>query len=253
MKGRLMSVTQSDNCFVLMPFGRKANPFPGPSQIDFDRVYEKLVEPAVLKANLKPLRADQEISSGLIHLAMFERLLLCDFAIADLTTANPNVYYELGIRHAVRPWSTVLICGSTSRLPFDIEMSRTYLYAINDRGELSNPQNDIREIQARLEDVRQRIVSNSVTEDSPLFTLLSHEGYGGPDLTKLHATLRNRIDRCNEFEKLRNDIALSDVAHLREIQNRHPPGIIENAPIAVELLTAFRRAADWDDIIALVK
>jgi len=97
-----MSVTQSDNCFVLMPFGRKANPFPGPSQIDFDRVYEKLVEPAVLKANLKPLRADQEISSGLIHLAMFERLLLCDFAIADLTTANPNVYYELGIRHAVR-------------------------------------------------------------------------------------------------------------------------------------------------------
>src|SRR4051812_8615153 len=121
-----MPMLGSDTCFVLMPFGRKANPFPGPSQIDFDIVYEKLIKRAVEAANLKPLRADQEFSGGLIHLSMFERLLLCEYAVADLTTANANVYYELGIRHAVRPWSTVLICGNKSRLPFDVEDLRTW-------------------------------------------------------------------------------------------------------------------------------
>jgi hypothetical protein len=91
-----------------MPFGRKSNLFRDPGQIDFDGIYKHIIGPAVEKAGMKPLRADQEISSGLIHLAIFERLLLCEYAVADLTTANPNVYYELGIRHAVRPWSTVL-------------------------------------------------------------------------------------------------------------------------------------------------
>ena len=48
-------------------------------------------------------------SGGIIHKPMFERLLLCEYAVADLSMANPNVYYELGIRHATRPWSTVLL------------------------------------------------------------------------------------------------------------------------------------------------
>jgi hypothetical protein len=245
---------ESDTCFVLMPFGRKANPFPGPSQIDFDGVYEEMIEPAVRSANLRPLRADQEISSGLIHLAMFERLLLCEYAVADLTTANPNVYYELGVRHAVRPWSTVLICGNKSRLPFDIELSRAYLYAIDDHGSFSSLEGDVSQIRARLEDVRQRRGSNQLMEDSPLFTLLKQQGYDGPDLTKLQANLEDRGDACKELEKIRNEVASGNiaVAHLREIQKKYRPDIIDNAPVVLELLMAYRRAAAWDDMVSLV-
>jgi hypothetical protein len=59
--------------------------------------------PSVVIAGLQPLRADEEVTGGIIHKPMFERLILCEYAVADLTTANANVFYELGVRHAVRP------------------------------------------------------------------------------------------------------------------------------------------------------
>jgi hypothetical protein len=58
------------------------------------------------------------MAGGIIHKPMFERLILCEYAIADLTTANANVFYELGVIHAVRPWSTVLLyTEGTKQLP----------------------------------------------------------------------------------------------------------------------------------------
>ena len=72
-------------------------------------MYQELIKPAIEDAELEPLRADEEMTGGIIHKPMFERLLLCEYAVADLTTANANVFYELGIRHAVRDWSTVMI------------------------------------------------------------------------------------------------------------------------------------------------
>jgi hypothetical protein len=78
-------------CFVLMPFGRKKDPKGGPD-IDFDVIYETAIRPALEDAGLEPVRADLERTGGIIHKAMFERLLLCDYAVADLTTANANVF-----------------------------------------------------------------------------------------------------------------------------------------------------------------
>ena len=86
-------------CFVLMPFGVKKDPSGGPD-IDFDRIYEDAIRPGIEAAGMEPIRADEERTGGIIHQAMFERLLLCDFAVADMTTANANVFYELGVRHA---------------------------------------------------------------------------------------------------------------------------------------------------------
>src|SRR5438067_349813 len=96
-------------CFVLMPFGKK--PTASGAIVDFDAVYGELIAPAIQKAAMEPIRADEEITGGIIHKPMFERLILCDFAVADLTTANATVFYELGVRHAIRPWtwSTVLL------------------------------------------------------------------------------------------------------------------------------------------------
>ena len=93
-------------CFVLMPFGSKKDPGGGPD-INFDRIYEDAIRPAVDAAGMEAIRADEERTDGIIHRAMFERLLLCDFAVADLTTANANVFYELGVRHAARPATTL--------------------------------------------------------------------------------------------------------------------------------------------------
>ena len=108
-------------CFVLMPFGRKTDEVG--RTIDFDRVYNEIIRPGVVAADLEPIRADEETVGGIIHKPMFERLMLRDYAVADLTTANPNVLYELGVRHGIRPHTTLLIfarecdCRLTSR-PF---------------------------------------------------------------------------------------------------------------------------------------
>lgn len=52
---------------------------------------------------------------------MFERLILCEYAVADLTTANANVFSELGVRHAVKPATTMLLFAADgTRLPFDL-------------------------------------------------------------------------------------------------------------------------------------
>jgi hypothetical protein len=85
-------MSQRPLCFVIMPFGRKPDPAGGPA-IDFDRIYRIALEPAIREVGMDPIRADEERTGGIIHKPMFERLLLCDFALADLTTANANVFY----------------------------------------------------------------------------------------------------------------------------------------------------------------
>ena len=83
-------------CFVLMPFGKK--PSNAGTMVDFDAVYEDLIAPAIEESKFEPLRADEEMTGGIIHKPMFERLILCEYAVADLTTANANVFYELGVQ-----------------------------------------------------------------------------------------------------------------------------------------------------------
>src|ERR687889_704780 len=116
-------------CFVLMPFGSKPDPAGGPD-IDFDAVYEGAIKPGIEDADMVPIRADEEKLGGIIHKAMFERLLLCDFAVADLTTSNPNVMYELGVRHAARPRTTLTVYATSSPLPFDVRLLRTQPYRL---------------------------------------------------------------------------------------------------------------------------
>ena len=124
---------RSPLCFVLMPFGKK--PDAAGVQIDFDAVYRDLIAPAIDGAGLQPIRADEEMTGGIIHKPMFERLILCEYAVADLTTANANVFYELGIRHAVRPYSTVLLFAEAgSRLPIEVEPLRAIPYRLSAEG-----------------------------------------------------------------------------------------------------------------------
>ncbi len=151
-------------CFVLMPFGTKRD-FAG-SVVNFDAVYDKLIAPAVIEADLEPIRADEEIVGGIIHKPMFERLILCQYAVADLTTANANVFYELGVRHAVRPYSTVPIFAEGPRLPFDVGPIRAMPYQLTKRGHPTN----IEASRATLSNLLQ--AARKSATDSPVFQLI---------------------------------------------------------------------------------
>ena len=151
-------------CFIAMPFGRKEA---GGRSVEFDAVWQELIAPAIEAADMQPLRADEEQIGGIIHKPMFERLLLCEFAVADLTLANANVFYEIGVRHAARPATTVLIVADEVRLPFDVAMLRTMPYRLGADGRPSHAREDAAKLGDLLKECRAKH-----SKDSPLFQLL---------------------------------------------------------------------------------
>lgn len=152
-------------CFVLMPFGKKMDA--AGRVTNFDSVYEKIIAPAVARAGLEPIRADEEKIGGTIHKPMFERLMLCHYAVADITGANPNVFYELGIRHAMRPRSTVIVFGEGTVLPFDIALVRGISYKTDGAGEPVEAEATLAAIAAQLAAAR-----GNPHDDSPIFQLV---------------------------------------------------------------------------------
>src|SRR5437868_559505 len=102
------STTESGTCFVVMGFGKK-NDFETGRVLDLDQSYHNLIKPAIEAAGLKCIRADEIVHSGLIDVPMYEQLLKADVVVADLSTSNRNALYELGVRHALRPYTTVII------------------------------------------------------------------------------------------------------------------------------------------------
>src|SRR5262245_36474334 len=159
---------QKPLCFVLMPFGKK--PSATGAVIDFDAVHAELIKPAVEAAGLVPVRADEEQAGGIIHKPMFERLILCDYAVADLTTANANVFYELGVRHAVKPATTILLFAATgTRLPFDVTPLRALAYQLGSDGKPAAAEAD----RGRLAEFLAATRADAV--DSPVYQLV--EGF----------------------------------------------------------------------------
>lgn len=131
-----MDAAAMGRAFVVMPFGRKRDA--AGEEIDFDLVYAELIAPALLAAGLQPFRADAETRAGSIHADMFQELLLADLVVADLSIDNPNAFYELGVRHALRDNATVSIFSRQRPwLPFDIIGERSLIYTLRapvDRG-----------------------------------------------------------------------------------------------------------------------
>ena len=101
-------LAENGSCFVVMGFGKKTD-FETGRVLDLDQSYLNLIKPAVEAAGLKCIRADEILHSGLIDLPMYELLLKADVVVADLSTSNRNAIYELGVRHALRPYTTVVI------------------------------------------------------------------------------------------------------------------------------------------------
>jgi tetratricopeptide (TPR) repeat protein len=117
------------HAFVAMPFGTKPDTYGTPT--NFDLIYSGLIKPALERAGLEIIRADEEEGAGDILVDMFQELLMADLVLVDLTADNPNVWYELGVRHALRSRGVVLVNGPRASKPFDIYTNRKYTYALS--------------------------------------------------------------------------------------------------------------------------
>jgi hypothetical protein len=119
---------QKPICFVIMGFGKKTDPLTGNSY-DLDKTYKNIIKPSVIKAGYECVRADEIKDSGLIDKSMYALLMQAELVVADITTYNPNAIYELGIRHAVRPYSTIILKEKKGQLPFDLDHNRMFMYS----------------------------------------------------------------------------------------------------------------------------
>lgn len=158
--------TKPQECFVIMPFGQK--PLPNGRTYDFDKVYRVIITRAIQEAGMRSLRADQTIGSGMIQSDMFQDLRDRPVVLADLSLENPNVFYELGIRHVMSRSGTVLMCRKGTTLPFDVGNQRVVFYdfdgAVLDWEEVENTVNSLK---LALQDASEKL-------DSPVYALLPH-------------------------------------------------------------------------------
>ena len=181
--------------FIIRPFGTK-------NDINFDEVESKLIDPTLNRLNITGRTTMEIRKQGNIRLDMFQKLLTADIVIADISIHNANVYYELGIRHALRGKHTFMIRArgadiKTDEVPFDLKTDRYLGYDSKDPAA---------SIDNLFESLRQTI--NSEEHDSPVFQML-------PDLAEqdrarflpIPRDFREEVERANEAKE-RGDLEL---------------------------------------------
>jgi hypothetical protein len=236
-------------CFILMPFGKK--PDAAGAMIDFDAVYHELIAPAIEEAGLEPLRADEELTGGIIHKPMFERLILCEFAVADLTTANANVFYELGVRHAVRPASTVLIFSEGSRLPFDVALLRALPYQLSAAGLPENIAQNKQSMVNCLAEARRTSVDNpKAIIDSPIYQLV--ENYPDIDREKTDV-FRERVRYSASMKARLAEARRQGTDALRAIEVELGDIKEVESGVVIDLFLSYRAVKGWKEMIALAE
>ena len=203
--------------FIVRPFGTK-------SGIDFDAVEKTLIGPALEQLDIGGRTTAEIMGPGNIREDMFQLLLTADLVIADITLHNANVYYELGIRHALRDRVTVLLRGAAAgeggpksdAVPFDLLTDRYLSYPFP----LTDPKTSV---DALVDTIRAGLASTE--RDSPVFKLLPKLTSPSPDdflavpmgfeedAAKAGARIAERKDK-SEITLMSGDLAL--LAHEAE-------------------------------------
>jgi tetratricopeptide (TPR) repeat protein len=210
-------MTTRPHAFVAMPFGVK--PGVDGEPIDFNRVYGEYIAPALEAAGLEAFRADEEIRAGDIRTDMFQELLVADLVIADLSIDNPNVWYELGVRHALRARGVVLVSGGRVPAAFDLYTDRKVRYGLKHGGpDPATIEDDKRKL---TEMVKATMESWHGRKVSPVYNLMPN--LQEPDWKSLrigdvrefweqHRIWENRLDLARKAGKIGDVLVLAEEA-----------------------------------------
>lgn len=226
-------------CFVLTPFGRKHDS--AGAMLDFDAIYHEFIGPAVALASLQAVRGD-EVLFGAAS-AVFQRLMTADYVVADLTLANPNVFYELGVRHALRPSGTVLIAANGTRTPFDISALPVMFYDVSS-GRVTDAQRAQRELAGAL---RRAGEGNRV--DSPVF--LSMPTLATPSQAEAHDETEARARAFAALSERIETAAQRGADALREIEQEVRQYAEEDPSLLLRLFEKYLAAGAWSDVVRI--
>lgn len=154
-------------CFAVMGYGVKVDYASG-RNLDLDKTYENIVRPVCKDLGLECFRAKDMAINGIIDKPMYEWIYKADVVIADISTLNANALYELGVRHALRPCSTIVISEKELKYPFDVNHTviNPYEHLGTDIGV-----SEAKRFKSELKKKLASILSKS-NVDSPVYTFL---------------------------------------------------------------------------------
>lgn len=150
--------------FIIRPFGKKKDE--KGVEIDFDEVARVLIAPALKAIDAEGRETLDIVKSGNIRTDMFRRLLTADLVVADLSIHNANVFYELGIRHALRDHGTLMLRCDADKFPFDLQTDRYFTY------DKTNPAASLEGLTEALKATKAEIAKDYTAKDSPVFASL---------------------------------------------------------------------------------
>lgn len=177
-------------CFVISPIGKKNSP----TREHADKFLKDIVEPVVRELGYtRPKRADKISEPGIITAQIIERVVEDDLVVADLTDGNPNVYYELAVRHVARK-PLILMIKIGTLIPFDVSASRVIQF------DLTNSKNLVacrKELKAQIAELHKKPenLDNPITAGLDLSSLRKNENALGQQVANLMIDIE-RIDGC---------------------------------------------------------
>ena len=152
-------------CFVVMGYGIRPDNSSG-KKINLDRVYQEIIRPVVIECGYECIRGDEVPDSGLIDESMYYGILESDLVVADISTLNPNAIYELGVRHGVRKFRTIIMMESQDKFFFDLNHNRTITYSYHRTRKVFDL--EAQKVRDRLKNIILEIEKKGQT-DSPLY------------------------------------------------------------------------------------
>jgi len=157
------TIPEGPICFVIMKFGKKDTP-----EYKLHRsIYDDILRPAVEESGLgyKCVRADDIMRPRSIIKDIVELIWKADIVIADLSDQNPNVFYELGVRHALKG-RTIMLVQSMEEVPFDVRNYRIIEYS-------PNSPSGFRQVTVAIRNHLQELYNDPQASDSPVLDVLS--------------------------------------------------------------------------------
>jgi tetratricopeptide (TPR) repeat protein len=237
-------------CFMVMPYGTKLTQqregIPAPAAVDFDRLWELAIRPALVALGYDPVRADQDLGALIIH-EMIERLAVSDLVVADVSIPNGNVYYEVGIRHAAKQSGCVMISAGWAQPLFDIQQMRQIRYP------LPAAQVDDATV-ARIRELLQTTIPNLAQGASPFYTVLP--GYPDQFDATRTSTFRTTLQELSSFQAavVAARVAPPGERRARALELRQQYGTSRpiRSVVAMELLYLLRDCTDWQTLLEFV-
>lgn len=236
------------SCFVSIQFGRK--PIPDGRELDFDDLYFQVIQPALRDVGIECRRLDEFSAGAILHKTMISEILSSDLMIADITSGNPNVFYELGIRHALRRGRTILISGG-GRTPWDVSFLPVIFYRPDEGGRLNST--DAESFRTQLQTLVQQTQRTTVN-DSPVFEFFPELEVDLP--TELERVRRRRVKTTKSQRGFAQAVVDSPdqargALEQSEAEVRSAPEV--NPSEYLNVMKGFRDLSDWNRVITLAE